>query len=96
MDIKQVIVGLKNLGLAYLENNCNFGDKSKQLRKEGKMLRNAILRVKVKQKKSSDIKSQIRFDEIDHRLACGWCSDPQDSAQNKRYLKQYCAEFNLH
>ncbi len=28
------------------------------------------------------------FDEIDHRLACGWHVEIESSGQRKRYLKQ--------
>ena len=43
---------------------------------------------KAKKKNISKLESQSSFEEIDHRLACGWFADPQDSAQRKRYIKQ--------
>mgnify|MGYP001424943265 CR=1 FL=1 len=47
---------------------------------------------KVKKTAFSKIDSQNSFEEIDHRLACGWYSDPQDSAQRKRFVKQLGVE----
>jgi len=43
---------------------------------------------KQKKKSISRLVPEPSFEEIDHRLACGWFADPQDSAQRKRYIKQ--------
>ncbi len=32
--------------------------------------------------------TQINFEEIDHRLSCGWHVEVEESGQRKRYLKQ--------
>ena len=39
-------------------------------------------------KKSFKMETESLFEEIDHRLASGWHSDPQDSAQRKRYVRE--------
>lgn len=39
-------------------------------------------------RKNFKLDSQANFEEIDHRLACGWHVDPMDSGQRKRYIKQ--------
>ena len=38
-------------------------------------------------KKLSGLDSQPDFDELDHRLACGWHTQIEGSGQRKRYLK---------
>ena len=32
--------------------------------------------------------NQINFEEIDHRLSCGWHVEAIESGQRKRYLRQ--------
>ncbi len=32
--------------------------------------------------------NQINFEEIDHRLSCGWHVEIEESGQRKRYLRQ--------
>ena len=32
--------------------------------------------------------NQINFEEIDHRLSCGWHVEVEESGQRKRYLRQ--------
>ena len=32
--------------------------------------------------------NQINFEEIDHRLSCGWHVEGLESGQRKRYLRQ--------
>ena len=45
-----------------------------------------------KKKKLSKIKSEFDFEQIDHRLACGWHVEIEGSGQRKRYLRQLAAE----
>ncbi len=42
------------------------------------------------QKKRSPkrIFTQVNFEEIDHRLSCGWHVEVEESGQRKRYLRQ--------
>lgn len=39
-------------------------------------------------KKLSKLDSISNFEEIDHRLACGWHVEIEGSGQRKRYLRQ--------
>tara|TARA_Y100001968_G_scaffold333931_1_gene401304 strand:- start:8278 stop:8442 length:165 start_codon:yes stop_codon:yes gene_type:complete len=39
-------------------------------------------------KKLKKLGSKIDFEEIDHRLACGWHVEIEGSGQRKRYLRQ--------
>ncbi len=39
--------------------------------------------------------NQINFEEIDHRLSCGWHVELEESGQRKRYLKQIKASSQL-
>tara|TARA_Y100001968_G_scaffold333229_1_gene394846 strand:- start:8735 stop:8893 length:159 start_codon:yes stop_codon:yes gene_type:complete len=39
-------------------------------------------------KKLSSSSTKLDFEEIDHRLACGWHVEIEGSGQRKRYLKQ--------
>ena len=39
-------------------------------------------------KKIYSLKSNLDFEEADHRLACGWYVGSNDSAQRKRYLRE--------
>ena len=32
--------------------------------------------------------NQFNFEEIDHRLSCGWHVELEESGQRKRYLRQ--------
>ena len=32
--------------------------------------------------------NEINFEEIDHRLSCGWHVEVEESGQRKRYLRQ--------
>jgi len=41
-----------------------------------------------KKKFSEHLSSQINFEEMDHRLACGWHVEVEGSGQRKRYLRQ--------
>ena len=41
-----------------------------------------------KKKKFYKLDSQPDFDQIDHRLACGWHVEIEGSGQRKRYLRQ--------
>ena len=38
-------------------------------------------------KRISKLQHQPDFDQIDHRLACGWNVDVEGSGQRKRYLR---------
>ena len=38
-------------------------------------------------KKLTKLETKIDFDEIDHRLACGWHVEIEGSGQRKRYLR---------
>ncbi len=42
---------------------------------------------KTKKTINSDLKLQPDFEEIDHRLACGWHIEIEGSGQRKRYLR---------
>ena len=39
-------------------------------------------------KKLAKLDSKIDFDEVDHRIACGWHVEIEGSGQRKRYLRQ--------
>tara|TARA_Y100001968_G_scaffold108807_1_gene98416 strand:+ start:97 stop:258 length:162 start_codon:yes stop_codon:yes gene_type:complete len=39
-------------------------------------------------KKFTKLDSNTNFEEIDHRLACGWHVEIEGSGQRKRYLRQ--------
>ena len=41
-----------------------------------------------KKKFSPKLSDQVNFEEIDHRLACGWYVEVEGSGQRKRYLRQ--------
>ena len=43
---------------------------------------------KFKKKAAKKVFSQINFEEIDHRLSCGWHVEVEESGQRKRYLRQ--------
>ena len=47
---------------------------------------------KIIKKRLSRIEPQIDFEEIDHRLACGWHVEIEGSGQRKRYLRQLKSE----
>ncbi|AAQ00486.1 MULTISPECIES: hypothetical protein [Prochlorococcus] len=40
-----------------------------------------------KRRPSKRFISQINFEEIDHRLSCGWHVEVEGSGQRKRYLR---------
>lgn len=40
-----------------------------------------------KKKLNQKSSAQVGFEEIDHRLACGWHVEVEGSGQRKRYLK---------
>ena len=40
-----------------------------------------------RKKKMFRLDSQPDFEQIDHRLACGWAVEVEGSGQRKRYLK---------
>ena len=46
-------------------------------------------------KKLSRLPSEVDFEEIDHRLACGWHVEIEGSGQRKRYLRQIKREKNV-
>ncbi len=48
-----------------------------------------------KKKSSKRFLSQINFEEIDHRLSCGWHVEVEESGQRKRYLKQVKNEYQI-
>ena len=56
---------------------------------------------KPKKRSTKRVLKQINFEEIDHRLSCGWHVEVEDSGQRKRYLRQikisnqYKTEKNL-
>ncbi len=41
-----------------------------------------------KKKPVKRLLNQIKFEEIDHRLSCGWHVEVEGSGQRKRYLRQ--------
>ncbi len=43
---------------------------------------------KIKNRSKKKILSQILFDEIDHRLSCGWHAEIEDNGNRKKYLKE--------
>ncbi len=43
---------------------------------------------KIIQKRISKLENEVDFEEIDHRLACGWHVEIEGSGQRKRYLRQ--------
>ena len=45
-------------------------------------------------KKLTNLKKEIDFEEIDHRLACGWHVEIEGSGQRKRYLRQLKSKSN--
>ena len=45
-----------------------------------------------KKKKLAKITSDFDFEQMDHRLACGWHVEIEGSGQRKRYLRQVAAE----
>ena len=47
---------------------------------------------KIKKKQANLLSSQPDFDEIDHRLSCGWHAHIEGSGQRKRYLREIKAE----
>tara|TARA_B100000029_G_C17293427_1_gene857865 strand:- start:341 stop:499 length:159 start_codon:yes stop_codon:yes gene_type:complete len=48
--------------------------------------------LKPKKKHNAELKFQPNFEEIDHRLACGWHVEIEGSGQRKRYLRSLKAE----
>ncbi len=48
-----------------------------------------------KKKLNQNLSKQKDFDEIDHRLACGWHVEVESSGQRKRYLKQVQKNLNV-
>ena len=43
---------------------------------------------KSKRRSPKKVLSKINFEEIDHRLSCGWHVEVEESGQRKRYLRQ--------
>ncbi|KGG16194.1 hypothetical protein EV06_0199 [Prochlorococcus sp. MIT 0602] len=41
-----------------------------------------------KKRPAKRLLDSIIFEEIDHRLSCGWHVEIEDSGQRKRYLRQ--------
>ena len=46
-------------------------------------------------KRFSERESTLDFEQIDHRLACGWDVDIEGSGQRKRYLRSLKTEKAL-
>ena len=46
-------------------------------------------------KKLTRLESKVDFEEIDHRLACGWHVEIEGSGQRKRYLRQIKSEAKI-
>ena len=42
----------------------------------------------IKKRPTKRFINQINFEEIDHRLSCGWHVKVEESGQRKRYLRQ--------
>ena len=42
----------------------------------------------IKKRPAKRFINQINFEEIDHRLSCGWHVEVEESGQRKRYLRQ--------
>ncbi len=52
---------------------------------------------KNKKKPHKRFLSQLKFEEIDHRLSCGWHVEIEESVQRKKYLslkKESVQQFN--
>jgi len=47
---------------------------------------------KPKKTHNAELKFQPNFEEIDHRLSCGWHVEIEGSGQRKRYLRSLKAE----
>ncbi len=50
--------------------------------------------VNPKKKFKNKFSEQVNFEEIDHRLACGWHVEVEGSGQRKRYLRQLKKSFS--
>ncbi len=48
---------------------------------------------KIIKKRITKRESEVDFEEIDHRLACGWHVEIEGSGQRKRYLRQLKSEL---
>ena len=48
--------------------------------------------LKPKKIHNAELKFQPNFEEIDHRLSCGWYVEIEGSGQRKRYLRSIKAE----
>ncbi len=48
----------------------------------------------IKKKVTQKLSKAKDFEEIDHRLACGWHVEIEGSGQRKRYLKQFKQKAN--
>ena len=46
-------------------------------------------------KKLTKLESNPYFEEMDHRLACGWHVEIEGSGQRKRYLRQLTKEKKI-
>ena len=44
-------------------------------------------------KRITKLENEVDFEEIDHRLACGWHVEIEGSGQRKRYLRQLKSEL---
>ena len=42
----------------------------------------------IKKRPNKRFINQINFEEIDHRLSCGWHVELEENGQKKRYLRQ--------
>ena len=47
---------------------------------------------KPKKRNISKLDSKSNFEQLDHRLACGWHVEVEGSGQRKRYLRQLKSE----
>ncbi len=43
--------------------------------------------VNKKKRASKRVLAQVNFEEMDHRLSCGWHVELEESGQRKRYLR---------
>ncbi len=48
-----------------------------------------------KHKRFSEREIELDFEQIDHRLACGWDVDIEGSGQRKRYLRSLKTESSV-
>ena len=49
----------------------------------------------IKKRPTKRFINQINFEEIDHRLSCGWHVEVEESGQRKRYLRQIKSSYKV-